>query len=61
MQSSYEMPIERLKAYDFARIGSHYVIGDKVRLTYRLFNSSENNDAKTKDIFEKKKEVNHAL
>jgi len=55
------MPIERLKAYDFARIGSHYVIGDKVRLTYRLFNSSENNDAKTKDIFEKKKEVNHAL
>lgn len=37
--------------WDFIQIGSHKAIGNKVRLTYRLYNSIENDDSKTNEIF----------
>ena len=51
IKSSYIIPITRIESYDLSKIGSHQAIGNKVRLTYRLYNANENDDLKTKDKF----------
>lgn len=61
MEATYKDPAERVMIYNFSKIGSHKAIGDKIRLTYRLYNSENNEDSTTNKIFSLAKTSNHPL
>ena len=61
MESTYKEPAERLMKFDFNSIGSHQAIGDKIRLTYRIYNTKENTEETTKAVFPNYKTSNHPL
>ena len=58
IQSTYVEPVKRILAYDFTNIGSHVIVGDTIRVNFRLYNSMENKDSRSKQVFPQSKSSN---